>query len=195
MTTALHPHEGVKLKTASGGSYQKPLKSFGDLTFKTQYSAGFAINLSANSPSVSCSTSEDPLGFFVSDNFYNFVENNSVNNTDPFGLAIFKNNCDRPIPYKPEETCGTCNKAKKYSCPPGATCDVDGVYPSDGGNPIKIVDGCEAECKDGKLKIICRSLKSLLGQRLIGGPKSDKWMDKHQDWPRPNDPVLPPCQK
>jgi RHS repeat-associated protein len=146
-------------------------------------------------PAIGRFTSEDPLGFFVSDNFYNFVENNSVNNTDPFGLAIFKNNCDRPIPYKPEETCGTCNKAKKYSCPPGATCDVDGVYPSDGGNPIKIVDGCEAECKDGKLKIICRSLKSLLGQRLIGGPKSDKWMDKHQDWPRPNDPVLPPCQK
>jgi RHS repeat-associated protein len=138
-------------------------------------------------------SSEDSIGFSGSDNFYCFGENNPVNNIDPFGLAPFKNNCNRSIPYKPEKTCGDCDATKKYYCPPGATCDVDGVYPPDGGNPIKIVDGCEAECKDGKLIIICRSVIARMYQRFFGGPRSDKWMNNHKDWPRPDEPTLPPC--
>jgi RHS repeat-associated protein len=79
---------GAKLKHASGGSYQKPLKSFGDLTFATQYCTGYTINLSANSPPVSCSTSEDPIGLKGGLNLNSFVRNNPVNFSDPLGTRF-----------------------------------------------------------------------------------------------------------
>jgi RHS repeat-associated protein len=136
---------------------------------------------------------EDPLRFSGSDNFYVFTGNNPVNYSDAFGLTPFTNNYDRSIPYKPEDTCGSCDKTKKYECPPGATCDVDGVYPLNGGNPIKIANGCEAECKDGKLIVICQNLISRLYQNFFCGPRTDSWMNEHEDWPKPNSPTHPPC--
>jgi hypothetical protein len=98
MTTALHPFQRVKLKTASGGSYQKPLKSFGDLTFATQYCTGFAINLSANSPPLSRFTSEDPIGFGGGMNFYGFVGNNPIGFFDLFGM---EKSCHRITDWVP----------------------------------------------------------------------------------------------
>jgi RHS repeat-associated protein len=147
-------------------------------------------------PTIGRFISEDPIGYFGSHDFYNFVYNSPLNNIDPYGLATFKNNCNHPVPYKPEKTCGECKENLKYECPPGATCDVDGVYPANGGNPFKIADGCEAECKGGKLFVICRSIVSRVYQNLFGGQKSDRWMnkEKNRNWPRPTDPTFPPCK-
>ncbi len=129
-------------------------------------------------------------------NLYAFVRNLPVAIIDKLGLAPFVNNCNRPIPFKPEDDlpCGV-KEDKKYDCPPGMTCDVDGVYPPDGGNPIKIVDGCSAECNEvdgeGQLTIQCDDWWSWFKQWYGGGPVPDDFFDDHPDWPRPDVPSEP----
>lgn len=123
-----------------------------------------------------------------------YVQNDPVNLVDPDGLAPFTNNCNKPVCFKPEKTKDGYDGTKKYECPPGQTCDADGVYPPDGSNPIKFCDNCSIkstgkndECKIEKPD--CPSNIAKICQLLRGGKRSDKWMNKHKEWPKSSDPI------
>ncbi len=136
----------------------------------------------------------DPVGPKKTDtNLYVYVKNNPVNLMDPYGLAWFDNNCGRDIPVKPETDCGGYEEDKKYNCPSGVTCDVDAVYPPNGGNPIKICVGCTASCSGGQIVIECHTAEGWICQGGWGGPVPSDWWDDgdHSNWPLPGDPVNP----
>lgn len=134
-------------------------------------------------------------------NLYAFVNNQPVIRWDPTGLAPFKNNCDEPIPFKPETNlpCGV-KEDKKYDCPQGKICNVDGIYPP-GEKPVKICDGCQVSCESKrtpKWLMTCTPLGWVCMALRNGGPLPDDWWGsgpggkpKHPDWPRPEDPSLP----
>jgi len=146
--------------------------------------------------------SRDPFGERGGLCLYAILENSQVNEVDSLGLAPFKNNCNRPIPFKPEKTACGVKEDKKYDCPSGQTCDVDGVYPPGGGNPVKIVNGCSAECNmlngHGVITVTCDGEWPQFKQWYGGGPVPDDWWtpkDKggkgHTDWPKPEIPSEP----
>lgn len=121
-----------------------------------------------------------------------YVQNDPVNLVDPDGLAPFTNNCNKPVCFKPEKTKDGYDGTKKYEYLPGQTCDADGVYPPDGSNPIKFCDNCSIkstgnndECKIEKPD--CPSNIAKICQLLRGGKRSDKWMNKHKEWPKSSD--------
>ena len=96
--------------------------------------------------------------------------------------------------FKPEKTKDGYDGTKKYEYLPGQTCDADGVYPPDGSNPIKFCDNCSIkstgkndECKIEKPD--CPSNIAKICQLLRGGKRSDKWMNKHKEWPKSSDPI------
>ena len=124
-------------------------------------------------------TTQDPMEYVDGLNTYAYVKNNPVNGIDLLGLTPFTNDSDIPIPYKPEH--GT----DIQFCEPGDTCDVDGVYPPDGGYPIKICDGCNAEVEEsGELTVTCDNWVSWLCQAFEGGQEDEDFLDEHSDWPR-----------
>jgi RHS repeat-associated protein len=136
-------------------------------------------------PALSRFLSEDPLRWGEGANFYGYVWNNPVNLLDPLGLAAFRNNSGRDIPYKPENQDSTIGLCKS-----GTWCNVDGVYSppySDWQCIFKIPDNCVSWANShGELKVIC-----LLPNRLGGPSVVTPGMlrtDPFKNWPDPYGP-------
>ncbi len=137
----------------------------------------------------------DPIEERGGINLYAFVENKPQRYVDPLGNAKFINNCDEPIPFKPEDDKCGLDLTKKYECPPGETCDVDGIYPP-GEQPFKVCSDCSISCdkdRTPKWLLDCSPLSphGWPCQIAAGGPLPDDWFDDHPDWPKPDDPVTP----
>ena len=65
-------------------------------------------------------------------------------------------------------------------CPPGAWCNVDGIYPKCGEPPIKVADGCISEVgANGVLIVWCPNPISWLFQVTTGG------RFQPPGWPKP----------
>jgi RHS repeat-associated protein len=133
--------------------------------------------------------SEDPLGYIEGPAVYTYVRNDPINSTDPRGLARMKNNSKKSIPYKPE---GEDNGPARL-CPPGAWCDVDGVYSPPGSKKqcaVKIPDNCIASVNaNGELKVWCilphvRS-PELLSSATLSQQDFQNWPDPYttRNWP------------
>ncbi len=133
----------------------------------------------------------DPLGFVGGANVYAYVASDPINLIDPLGLAPMTNNSGRCIPYKHENESGMVR-----CCPPGETCDVDGVYPPACDDfPIKVTNGCKAEATaDGQLVVVCPTVVPRLAMRFTGGRTNEDFHDEHSDWPRPNNQPDCGCQ-
>jgi RHS repeat-associated protein len=118
---------------------------------------------------------------------------NPITITDPLGLAKVKNESKGVFWYKPEEC--TTTPCPILTCPPGATCDADGLYPPNcKSNPHKIVNGCSGKVTAaGKLIVDC-TFKGFVAKIIKGsGPVSDDFMKEHKDWAPPSDG--PGCKK
>lgn len=110
-------------------------------------------------------------------NSYVYTGNNPVNRVDPDGDAWIRNRSDKTWRYKPE------GESDAKECPPGAKCNVDGLYSPEGWI-LKVPDNCNARINpDGRVEYQC-AINPDIG---FDPPcKVDReFLKDHDDWPNP----------
>jgi RHS repeat-associated protein len=135
-------------------------------------------------PSIGRWTAKDPIDFAGGDvNLFRYVQSDPVNFVDPDGKKWIRNRSDKTWRYKPE------GSSEIKFCPPGAKCDVDGLYtpvdtPSSEKRIIKIPDNCKARINpDGRVEFQCAGTKNLPAPNVC--PVGRDFLDDHKDWPDP----------
>ncbi len=151
------------------------------------------------SPTLGRFMQTDPAGYVDGPNLYTYVNNNTLNYSDPWGLRIINSTEDISfwiiINEKLED--GKQGKQELFLLPPGGDTDklkpgydTDGIYPPDDCTRVfKLVDDVTVEIlQNGGIRFPLsnwiNNSKSMIGQGAIGGWQDGEFIrDKH--WPNP----------
>lgn len=110
---------------------------------------------------------------------YAYAANNPLRYTDPTGLEV-QNNSPNSVVVKID---ADPSNSQVVVLPPGETYGgtQDAVYT--GSETVKTVDGTHAIVNpDGTVDVITTGAKQTVGQGVLGGRKTDEWVDKKK-WP------------